>query len=223
MEKTVKSARAYRSERRDSQARETRRAVVAAARGLFIEAGYGATTMQEIADRAGVSVQTVYAVFRNKRAVLDSALDTSIAGDDEPVAINDRDWMHAVFTHPDPAVRLASYAAAVCRIHDAAADMFAVVRAAAACDPDLRSFAEMTESRRRAGASSVVAGLIEIGGLRSGLDELMAVDILWMLNSADVFLLLVRRSGWSLERFELWLAQTMQEQLLGQYPAAGTA
>jgi AcrR family transcriptional regulator len=214
VEKSVKVGRAYNSERRQSQARQTRRQVLSAAKRLFVEVGYGATTVQQIADEAGVSVQTVYATFGNKRQVLEEALDLSIAGDDEAVVVNDRDWMREVFTDPDPRRRLAAYAAAVRRIHAGAADMFAVIRAAAAADSDLQAFADMTDQRRRVGAASVIAGLVGIGALRSDLDEPGAVDILWTLNSPETFQLLVRRSGWSPERFELWLAATMQSQLL---------
>lgn len=188
--------------------------MLVAARDLFIAAGYGATTLQQIADEAGVSVQTVYAAFGNKRAVLAQALDIAIAGDDEPTAVNDRDWMRDVFEHPDPRVRLASYAAAVRRIHHGAADMFTVVKAAAALDHELEVFADTTESRRRTGARSVVAALAAMGGLDPHLDEAAATDIVWTLNSPEVFQLLVRRSGWDEARYEQWLAEALQSQLL---------
>lgn len=105
--------RTYRSRRRRDQARTTRRAIVAAAGRLFVDAGYGATTQQQIADEAGVAVQTIYATFGTKRAILEQLLDTSIAGDDAPIVVNDRDWMREVFRNPDTSARLHAYAAAV--------------------------------------------------------------------------------------------------------------
>src|SRR2546423_13263180 len=77
------------------KARQTRRKVLLAAGELFVERGYGATTLQEVADRAGVAVQTIYFVFGNKRSLLKDVVDTSIAGDDEPVATMDRVWFRA--------------------------------------------------------------------------------------------------------------------------------
>ena len=188
--------------------------MVLAARRAFVDHGYGATTLQQIADDAGVSVQTIYATFGNKRTLLEAALDVSIAGDDEPVAVNDREWMHDVFHHPDAATRLAAYAAACRRISGGAADMFAVVQAAAAVDPGLADLAATVDERRRIGARSIIDGLVEIGALRPGLSTAEAVDILWTLNSPAIFQLLVRQSGWSAGRYEQWLAETFQAQLL---------
>ncbi len=214
MDEAITTERSYRSPARDAQAQRTRAAVTHAARILFVKSGYGSTTLQQIADEAGVSVQTVYAVFGNKPALLGATLDVAIAGDDRPVAVNDRDWMHDVFNSSEPQVRLRAYAGAVRRIHDGAADMFVVVAAAAAADPALRGLAEETDSRRRNGATSVVDGLVSIGALGSGLRRDTAIDLVWTLNSADVFVLLVRRSGWRLQQYEDWLGDTLVQQLL---------
>ncbi len=214
MDDGVKIDRTYRSPGRDAQAQRTRTAVVRAAHALFTANGYGSTTLQQIADDAGVSVQTVYGVFGNKPALLKAALDVAIAGDDRPVTVNERDWMHAVLNDPDPSTRLRAYAAAVRRIHVGAADMFVALAAAAAADPALRGLSDETESRRRAGASSVVAGLASMGALRADLRRSTAVDIVWTLNSADVFVLLVRRSGWNLGQYEEWLGATLVQQLI---------
>jgi AcrR family transcriptional regulator len=214
MDKAGRSERGYRSPLRDEQARRTRAAIVAAARTRFVANGYGSTTLQQVADEAGVSVQTVYATFGNKASLLQHALDVAIAGDDRPITVNRRDWMHAVFHDPDAEVRLHAYAAAVRRIHEAAADMFAVIKAAAAADPALRDLADDTDERRRRGAASVVDGLAAMGALRAGLSRRSAVDIVWTMNSVDVFVLLVRRAGWSLKRYEQWLGATLVQQLL---------
>lgn len=206
--------RSYTSARRQEQARNTRRAIVAASGRLFVDAGYGATTHQQIADAAGVAVQTIYATFGNKQALLQELLDTSIAGDDAPIAVNDRDWMHDVFNHPDPRARLKAYAAAVAGIHERAGDIFTVVRAAAETDPELVPLAATTEQRRRDGAGRIVEALDEMNAIRSSLTTDEATDVLWTLNSPDVHQRLVRESGWPLDRFRDWLAETMQVALL---------
>ena len=53
------------------------------------------------------------------------------------------------------------------------------------------------------------------GRLRDGLDEEAAADILWVLIDAGLFHLLVHRRGWAVERFQTWLAETIQRELLG--------
>lgn len=201
--------------RREKKAQATRRAVLESARSLFVASGYGATTIQAIADEADVAVQTVYAVFGGKRAILGELLDVSIAGDEAPIAVNAREWMAPVWDLPAAAERLRAYAAAVRRIMDSAGDIFAVVAAAATTDPDAVELADQTEQRRRSGAWAVVDALTSVGPLRSGLNPEEAVDVLWLLNSPVVFSQLVRRAGWPSDRYQEWLADAMVTQLLG--------
>ncbi|HEY5247660.1 MAG TPA: helix-turn-helix domain-containing protein, partial [Dermatophilaceae bacterium] len=123
--------------RRAEAARATRRRVVAAAAALFEQRGYAATSIVAIAEAADVAEQTVYAAFGNKRTLLAEAVDQAIAGDDEPIAVNDRDWMQPVWNAPDPASRLRAYAAAVVFIHERAARIFRVLEVAAPGTPEL--------------------------------------------------------------------------------------
>src|SRR6185312_1099317 len=88
--------------RRGEQARATRRRIIDAAAMLFIDNGYPPTTLSQIADAAGVAVQTVYFHFGNKRTVLKEAVDVAAVGDDEPVALLDRPWLERVRAEPDP-------------------------------------------------------------------------------------------------------------------------
>ena len=74
----------------EAQARDTRRSILDAALELFVATGYSATTIQGIAERAGVAVQTVYAVFGTKRELLRELIETRIAGGDEPLPIAER-------------------------------------------------------------------------------------------------------------------------------------
>ena len=192
---------------------------MAAAARLFVASGYGATTLQGVADEAGVAVQTIYVVFGNKRTLLEQLLDVAIAGDDEQVVVNDRDWMKPVFAAPSAVERLHAYAFVVRRINGRAGDLFGVLESAASIDGDLVGLAEMTESRRRTGAGSVIASVMAVGRLRKGLDVDHAVDVLWLLNGSAVFRHLVRNAGWSLDEYEQWLAMAMVEQLLGSAPS----
>lgn len=200
--------------KREARARQTRLDVLAAAGRRFVAQGYGSTTLQTIADDAGVAVQTVYAVFGNKRTLLKELLDVAIAGDDEQVAVNQRTWMHAVFNAPTAGERLRAYAAAVRMIQERAGDLFGVLELAASVDLDLVDLARETDERRRNGARSVIESVASVGRLRPGLTEDEAVDVLWLLNGSTVFRNLVRHSGWSLDAYEAWLASAMAEQLL---------
>jgi AcrR family transcriptional regulator len=201
---------------RAAKARATRRSILEAARGRFAEQGYAGTTIQAIADDAGVAVQTVYAAFGNKRTVLAELLDVAIAGDDEAIAVNERTWMQPVFQGPDGRARLRSYAAAVRRIHERAADVFAVVAGAAAADAEAAALHDEAEQRRRAGAASVVEAVVDVSPLRAALDPAAATDVLSLLSGWMTYDHLVRRCGWDAERFEAWLGDTLVAQLLAE-------
>ena len=72
--------RSYVSPQREAQALATRQSILDAALRLFTASGYVATTIQAIADDAGVAVQTVYAVFGTKRELLRSLLEAAVRG-----------------------------------------------------------------------------------------------------------------------------------------------
>lgn len=192
--------------------------MLAAAARLFVAGGYGATTLQAIADEAGVAVQTVYATFGNKRTILAEVIDVAIAGDDERTVINDREWMQAVWDAPSAEERLRAYASAVRRIAAGAGDIFAVLAAAAATDPDVVELAAAADRRRRIGAGAVIDSVRSIAPLRPGLTREQAVDVLWLLNSPPVFTHFVRQAGWSLDEYEHWLADAMVRELLAPGP-----
>ena len=165
-----------------------------------------------------MAVQTVYAVFGNKRSILTEVLDVSIAGDDAEVVVNFREWMRPVRDAPTAPERLRAYAAAVRRIMEGAGDVFAVVAAAPSTDPDVADLAETTEQRRRAGARSVIDSISKVARLRPGLTTERATDVLWLLNSPAVFAHFVRRAGWGLDHYQAWLADAMINEVLGDEP-----
>src|ERR1700722_5494283 len=101
--------RPYNSVLRDEQAQATRRAVVKAAGRLFVERGYGATTIDAIAEEAGVGRKTVFTSIGGKAQALKLAIDWAIVGDDEPVALLDRAVVRAGMADPDPRHILAGF------------------------------------------------------------------------------------------------------------------
>jgi AcrR family transcriptional regulator len=206
-------SRPYESAKRDEQAQATRWSILQAARKLFVANGYGATTIQGIADEAGVAVQTVYAGFGNKRELLKQAIDVSIVGDDEPVALDGRASVQAVRAERNPK-RRARMAAAVTRgVVEGASQMFKVARDAASTDPEARALFKFLMANRRQGMDGAAVALAGPSGkLRAPIDE--AADTLFVLYSPDVALLLTEELGWSLDRYEEWLADMLERTLL---------
>ena len=214
MPSTGHPTRRYRSPRRQHTAAQTRRAILDAARALFVNQGYVATTIQQIAEAAGVSKPTVFASVGSKRAIIKQLRDLAIAGDEEPVALAQRPWFKEALDEPDPRRSLRLHARNVVRLHQAAADLAEVLRSGAGADQELRELWRTAEHERRIDAGIFVDALLPKGPLKAGLDRESAVDIVWVLTSADAFQRLVRARRWSTRRYEHWLAETFLDQLL---------
>ena len=208
------ATRRYDSRRRELGARETRRVIVSAARELFVEDGYVATTIEKIAERAGVSKPTVFASVGNKRALLKAARDLAMAGDDEPVPVAERSWFQEALLEPDPRQSVRLHARNVARMHRQAGDVVEVLRAAAGADEELRKLWQTAERERRADAAVFIDALRRKGPLRDGLDRDSGIDIMWLFTGPEAFQRLVRDRRWSLPRYEEWLTQTFLAQLL---------
>jgi len=208
--------RSYDSPLRKAQAAATRRAIIDAAATSFIERGYVATSIETIAEAAGVSRATVFTSVGGKKELLKKAYDVALVGDDEPVPFPLRPASLAVRAEPDPARFLVGYAGLLIDMYARLAPIYEAVRGAASADPEVRDVFEAIITERRIGAGHVVGDLLAKGAtLRDGLDEDGAADILWVLIDAGLFHLLVHRRGWTTERFQAWLADTIQRQLLG--------
>jgi AcrR family transcriptional regulator len=216
MNQSADVKRVYESPLRKAQAAATRRAIIDAASVLFVERGYVATSIESVAEAAGVSRATVFTSVGGKKALLKTAYDVALVGDDEPIPFPLRPASLAVRAEPDPRRFLIGYTGLVVDINVRLAPIYEAVRGAASADPEVRDVFDAIGTERRIGAGRVVGDLVAKGGrLRDGLDEEAAADILWVLIDAGLFHLLVHRRGWAVERFQTWLAETIQRELLG--------
>jgi AcrR family transcriptional regulator len=204
--------RSYSSARREAQARETRRAILDAAHDLFVATGYAATTIQVIAERGGVAVQTVYAVFGSKRELLRQLIERTIVGDDDPLPITERTAAQSLAAEPD-ARRRAELDAAMSRsITERIAPIVRVAAEAAASDPELAAMMDSVKAARR--QDMTAAARILAGPDRLRLDEEEAAATLYVLYSPQVADMLIGDYGWSPERYEKWLARMILEAVL---------
>src|SRR6476469_7712261 len=122
---------------RAQKTRLTRRRIVASAAELFLDQGYGTTTLDQVAIRAGVAVQTVYFHFGNKATLLKEALDVAAVGDDEPVALLDRPWLEELTAEKDPVRVIELWTNGGREIFERVAPLLAVIRGTVGTDPDL--------------------------------------------------------------------------------------
>jgi AcrR family transcriptional regulator len=211
---TDRVKRPYRSPLRRRQAASTRLAILRAAGRLFVEHGYVPTSIEAIAEAAGVSRATVFNSVGGKATILKAAYDIALVGDDAPVALPDRPESRAVMARTDPAAFLDGYAGIMTDVHSRLAPIYEAVRGAASADTDAREVWEKVVAERLGGARNVVAGVRARGGLRVGLDPGPAADAVWVLNDPGLYHLLVNQRGWAPPAFRDWLSAALRWQLM---------
>jgi AcrR family transcriptional regulator len=209
-----KPRRRYQSSVREEGARRTRQAIVGAASELFVERGYVATSLAEIAVAASVARPTVFAAFGSKPALLRQVLDQALAGDDAPVAVADRPWFRPVWDATTPAAILDAYAEVCVLIARRAALLFETVRRAADDAPEVAELWDTLQSNRRAGAAMVIRRIQALGDLAPELDTETATDILWIFNDPAHYAALALQRSWPEHAFRRWLAASMRGALL---------
>jgi AcrR family transcriptional regulator len=207
--------RGYRSPLRAEQARQTRRRILDAARRLFLDHGYPATSIEAIAAAATVSQDTVYSAFGSKRNLLKELMDAAVGGDDTDVKVLDRPEPQSVRHLRDPRVQVAAFAAGVALRIEATRPLDDILRSAAVVDAEVNALRDDIQLRQRRSAMATFAEwLAENGPLRDGISVSDAASIIWTLTSPEVHRLLRDGCGWSHERFVLWLDDTLTRTLL---------
>ena len=206
--------RRYESTLRREQAAATRARIVTAAAELFAAQGYTQTSIEQIAARAGVARPTVYTAFTGKPALLKQALDLLLAGDDAPVPVRDRPWFQELLRQRDPRRLLELEARNDRMINERIAALHEALRNAAATDDDIAGLYTTIKQQRRIGARVVAEALAALGPLRGDLDLDTATDVLWLLKDPALYTALAGDRGWPADRYQAWLARTMQASLL---------
>ena len=217
----VRGRRSTDGQGRQARTRLAHAAVIQAARTLFLDRGYAATTIEAISDLADVPPATVYRLFSSKLGILKALLDVSIAGDDEMVPLPDRANARALFADADPERQLSGFAS-ICRdINSRSAAVYRILVSAAGSDREAAALLADYSQERQEGQGQIARSLARAGKLRPKLKERDAADIIHALMSPEVYRLLVCDRGWQPERYEQWLRDTLISQLLPPPAAAG--
>lgn len=201
-EGTATRRRQYRSPLRAAQAGQTRRAVLTAATRLFAENGWSGTGMRDVARAARVSVETVYANFGSKGALLREALDVAVVGDDEPVPLSDRPEFRAL-AQGDARARAQATGRLLAVLHRRTAALYRVLQHAAAANAEMAGLLRKSQADERA---QVREGALAVA--RREVTE-TEVDAMFAVLSNDVFLLLTETTGWSDDQYASWVAATV--------------
>ncbi len=220
MEENVKQppagTRRYHSPRRVEQATQTRRAVLAAAQDLFVANGYSATTVAEIATRAAVSLDTVYATVGRKPALLRELVETAISGTEQAVPAEQRDYVARIRAATCARDKITVYAHAITAIQQRMAPVFLALRDAAATDAECAALWSEIAERRASNMRTFAAELRNTAELREDLSDGQVADIVWSMNSAEYWVLLVTQRSWTPAQFTAWLIDAWTRLLLAR-------
>jgi AcrR family transcriptional regulator len=214
VEPDVNTRRPHQGAARQARTRRTRVAVVEAARTLFVERGYAATTIEAISELSDTPQATVYRLFSSKLGILKAVLDVSVVGDDEAVAMLDRPRVGALISDQDPRRQLAGFAALLRDLMARTAPVHRILADAARSDEDAAALLADVARQRQEGQRRVARSVARSGALGRGLRERDCADIIYALASPEVYGLLVLDRGWSGERYEKWLTALLIGQLL---------
>jgi AcrR family transcriptional regulator len=205
--------------RDQARTRLARAAVVEAARRLFLEHGYGATTIDAISELADVPPATVYRLFSSKHGILKSLLDVSIVGDDENVPMADRSPVRTLLAERDPKEQLAGFVSITAQVNARIAPLYRILVSAAGTDPDAAALLDTLTRQRQQGQRQIARSLARAGALLPELRERDAADIIHALLSPELYGLLVIDRNWKTERYQPWLTKLLIDQLLPGTPA----
>ena len=205
--------RNYDNSRRLAQVRATRLRVIEAAKRLFIESGYPATTIEAVADAADVSLPTLYRLFGSKRALLAAVLDTSFGGDDEPIAFGDRPAVRAARAEADPVKMVEAFGRILTDLMERTSAILHVLATAAQVDPEAADLLAEIRRQRHTGQSRIVAALAERDALDPDLDPAQAADMIYACMSPDVHRILTIERGWTSQDYELWAVRCLRSLL----------
>lgn len=210
MSKSVKG-RTYTSALRQEQAARTRGLIVEAASDLFLSLGYARTTIKEIAARAGVAPDTVYAIFGSKLKVLTAVLDLRLAPGGEASIMDTAEPM-AVRDEPDQRRQLKLFCQGMAEVSARIRPIFEVLRTASVIEPEVGEVFAQMERHRLAHMRQVARWLAQNGPLKAGPDR--AGEIIWALASPDVGRMLCDVQGWSQNQHAVWLEKMLDCALL---------
>jgi AcrR family transcriptional regulator len=206
MAPVVKRKRAYNTELRQEQARMTRSRILEAGRRLLAKGTYSSVTIEEIADEAGVSYQTVYSVFGTKLQLAHAMMEVGFhfEGIDEQIA--------KLRSSRDPEVWLRGVAETTRLIQERCADLFRFMRESG--DPQLLARYHEHQTLRLAQEDFLPGALAQSGRLSPTLSHEEVLAVIWALSGSDLYSMLVLDRGWTPARYEEWLGGTLVALLL---------
>jgi AcrR family transcriptional regulator len=208
----VKGKRSYSSAVRAEQAARTRDRILDAAAELFLERGYGRTTMQDLAERAEVARDTVHAIFGGKARVLTALIDTRLVPDGSVANVTDAPDAQAIKDEADQRKQIELFGAWIAAISTRLRPVFEILRTASAVEPEMGAVFTEMDGFRLKNMHTYARWFAARGPLRVSTKR--AGEVIWAVTSPDVARMLCGELGWSETDHARWLADTLTRTLL---------
>jgi AcrR family transcriptional regulator len=209
---SVKPRRPYDSTRRREQARQTREAIIATARRLFLNDGFASTTVAAIAAETGVSVDTIYKAFGGKPGLVRAICEEALAGDGPVPAETRSDALQAA--EADPRQIIGGWGKLTTEVAPRVAPILLLVRVAASADPEMADLQSEMDAQRLERMTHNARNLAAAGHLRDDVTAEVAGEIMWTYSSPELYELLVLTRGWALRRYAAFIVDAMIAALL---------
>jgi AcrR family transcriptional regulator len=204
-----------RGTRRRVQAEATKREIVEAARRLFAERGYVGTSVEALAEEAGVVVQTIYNSFGSKFGVLTRLFDVTVAGDERDLPLGERIGRD-IHEEPDPREIVKLLAAHLATTHRRMHLVHRIIWTAVSVDPEIDAYWRKNRDQRMWGYTQAAKELHARGGLRRGVSAESAAAVIWSLGNPESFDYLTEQRGWTDRRYRRWLEDAVAAALLDE-------
>ena len=208
----VRKSRSYDARGRMEQAQRNRENIIEVARRAFLERGYAATTINAIAQEAGVSIETIYKSFGGKAGLVRAIYERGLAGRGDRPAPERSDAMSA--READPRAILRHWGALTAEVSPLVSPILQLVRSAATTDPELAELLSESDAQRLTRMRRNARVLVDRRFLRKGVTAERAAEILWAYTSPELYDLFVMRRGWTPERFGEFVASALTAALL---------
>jgi AcrR family transcriptional regulator len=195
----------YNSPLREEQAKRTRERILGAARETFRDKGYGATTLTDIANAAGVAEPTVRAIFKTKPNLVEHLLRLAVRGEDTETQLQDREAFQEILAATDPNTLLDRHADLATSVHSRSWDVMEIARGAASSDQTIAAIYDQRPHARRKNQRAVAKRLAELGALPNGTSVETATDLLWLYTAHEIYRMLVIERKWTPDRYRAWL------------------
>jgi AcrR family transcriptional regulator len=208
------SKRTYTSNLRTTQAEATRQAILAAARQVCCAGGWPNATIAAIAKEAGVSKETIYAIFGSKVVLIGEMVKASVAKSAPGKHFLDEERPRAIRAESDQARQIDLWATYLSEILERVSPLMAVIRSGSEVEPEMGELYRALHKGRRANLSLLAHSILKKGALRNSLSVETTTDIFWQLASPEMFHLLTGIGGYSTQRYAEWLAGMLKAALL---------